>query len=306
MQSKRTIFSFATRRQARQALAARDGFVTRLSPFDRSARMKTARAVAEDEFQAFLAAQALSWPADEVEKVQRALAAVAPRLAGLAASLPATVLVVKTTGEEESDCAYTRRNAIFLPPHKIAYAPANLERLLVHELFHILSRHNRDLREALYQVIGFQPCGEVMLPETLRERKITNPDAPRADHYVAVEYGDAPLAVVPVTYAKEAPYDARRGWGFFDYMELRLLGVHAGATGWAPLRRRGAPLLVQVDEVEGLYERVGRNAGNMTSPEEILAENFASLVMGDRDLPSPRILEDMERVLARWRAGSAP
>ncbi len=295
------MFSFATRRQAKQALATRDGFVARLSAFDRSARMKTARPVPEDEFLGFLAAQALPWLPEEVEKTQRALAAAAPRLAGLAARLPATILVVKTTGEEESQAAYTRRNAIFLPPNKIAYAPADLERLLAHELFHILSRHNRGLREALYQMIGFQPCGEVALPEPLAERKITNPDAPRLDHCVAVQYDHAPLAVVPVTYAREAPYDAARGWGFFDYLETRFLAVRAGADGWAPLRRHGMPLLLQAAEVEGFYEQVGRNARNVTSPEEILAENFAALVMGDRDVPSPRLLDEMEGVLARWR-----
>jgi len=33
-------------------------------------------------------------------------------------------------------------------------------------------------------------------------------------------------------------------------------------------------------------------------PEEILAENFAMLVMGDQGLPSPEVVQKMERLLS--------
>ncbi len=297
MQSHRTQFSFATRRQARQVLATRDDFVAHLSPFDCSARMRTARAVAEEEFLSFLAAQALTWPLDEVEQVRRALAAIAPRLAGVLHHLPGTILLVKTTGEEECHSAYTRRNAIILPPSKIGYAHGDLERLLVHELFHILSRHNPKLREALYRIVGFLPCGEIRLPETLRARRITNPDAPRFDHYILLQCDDALLAAVPVLYAREAAYDAERGGTLFDYLEFRLLTVWQGATGWSPAIHDGTPALLAVEQVPSFFEQVGHGAQNVTSPEEILAEGFAALVMGDRDVPSPEIADAMGRAL---------
>jgi len=293
--SQRTLFSFATRRQARGALTAHDDFWVRLSPFDRSARMKTDRRISDEEFLAFLAAQALPWPLEEVEKVRRALAAVAPGLAALLHRLPGTILLVKTTGEEECHSAYTRRNAIMLPPNKIAYEPRDLERLLVHELFHVVSRHNRALRERLYAAIGFLPCGEIELPEPLRDRRITNPDAPRADHSILVSYEGERLAVVPVIFGVR-PYDAKKG-ELFDYLVLRLLAVEQRGGEWAAVCRGGEPRLLAVEAVSGFYEQVGRNAGNASSPEEILAENLTALVMGDRDLPSPEVVRRVERIL---------
>ena len=46
----KTAVVFATVAEGRQILAARDEFVERMSPFDRAARLKTARPVSEEEF----------------------------------------------------------------------------------------------------------------------------------------------------------------------------------------------------------------------------------------------------------------
>ena len=51
--------SFATVPEARKLLSTRDAFVARMSPFDRSARMKTDREVSEAEYLAFAAAAAM-------------------------------------------------------------------------------------------------------------------------------------------------------------------------------------------------------------------------------------------------------
>jgi hypothetical protein len=85
---------------------------------------------------------------------------------------------VKTTGTEEGDAEYTRGAGIVLPES----APAMEKRgellgIVAHESFHVLSRNAPELRDRLYAVIGFQPCREIVFPEALAARKITNPDA---------------------------------------------------------------------------------------------------------------------------------
>lgn len=55
--------------------------------------------------------------------------------------------------------------------------------------------------------------------------------------------------------------------------------------------------MLDPEEVSGFYEQVGRNTGYVIHPEEIIAENFALLVTGKRDLPSPEVIAKIRQVL---------
>jgi hypothetical protein len=46
-------------------------------------------------------------------------------------------------------------------------------------------------------------------------------------------------------------------------------------------------------------EQVGRNTQYIIHPEEILADNFALLVLGESKIPTPEILQKMREVLSR-------
>ncbi len=50
--------------------------------------------------------------------------------------------------------------------------------------------------------------------------------------------------------------------------------------------------------ISGFYEQVGRNTGYIIHPEEILADNFALLVLAQKNVRSPQILDDMRTILA--------
>ena len=104
--------------------------------------------------------------------------------------------MIKTTGAEEGNAAYTRATAIVLPKSELGKGQDHLKKLICHELFHILSRQNPELREKLYAIIGFTKCNEIKLPPELERRKITNPDAPRNDHFIRLQIeGQESLAV---------------------------------------------------------------------------------------------------------------
>ena len=133
---------FAPAADAQRLLSSRDDFVARLSPFDRAARMKTDRDVAEPEFLEFAGAAALDWDEREVHAIEAAANAIRPRIAELGLPLPREVILVKTTGSEEGDAAYTRGNAVILPRRKIdcerrraaqAARPRALSRRVAHE-----------------------------------------------------------------------------------------------------------------------------------------------------------------------------
>src|SRR5437667_368014 len=79
-------------------------------------------------------------------------------------SFPTTVQLIKTTGVEEGNAAYTRGTAIVISKVELSKTQSELEKIICHELFHILSRHNPKLRERLYAIIGFIPCDDVEFP----------------------------------------------------------------------------------------------------------------------------------------------
>ena len=269
---------FATLDQGRAALIARDDLVMRLSPFDRAARLKTDRDVSEREYLEFVGNSVLPWENDtKKERVARAVGFVQKRFRDLSIRFPDEILVVRTTGREEGGASYTRGNVIVLPDNILVNQDQDLAQLIGHEIFHNLSRNDESLRTNLYKTIGFEPCLEFLFPAVLAPRKITNPDAPKNDHRIKVKYRGQPAWAVPVLYAAVDKYDRKKGGEFFDYLEFRL-----ALTSVADIPNNANASFVQVEEVEGFFEQVGRNTDYIIHPEEILADNFALLIVGQR------------------------
>lgn len=291
---------FASIEQGRAVLGARDEFVARLSPFDRAARMQSADAVAEDEYLAFARAAAREWSNDERSRIANAFAAIEPALAALLPELAAPILLVKTSGEEEGGAGYTRAGAIMLP--QALTDERELERLLAHEIFHVVSRNNPDLKRALYRSIGFEECGEVVLPPALAARKMTNPDAPVNEHCIEVQVNGESVWGMPILLSRQERYDPAAGVPFFGYLTLSMLLVDRSGGAGTPARaleRNGAPALVPFNRVAGLLEQIGRNTEYVIHAEEILASNFERLVLGEAGAPSPKVLERMRAELVR-------
>lgn len=285
--------SFATVEQGRAVLTNRDDFVSRLSPFDRAARMKTDHGVTEQDYLAFVAKNVLEWTPDEKDVIQSAFDGLASKLSDLNLPFPKSILFIKTTGDEEGHAEYTRANAIILPQKALAAnRGSGLQGTIAHELFHVLSRNAPDLRERAYAAIGFQPCGEVPFPPALAARKITNPDAPKNDHCIRVESGRTSIWAVPILFSKSDHYNPANGGEFFDYLDFEFLVVEE--SGSHATYDPSKVTLLNVSRIQGFYEQVGRNTGYIIHPEEILADNFEYLLIGRPNLPSP----DVQRRLA--------
>jgi hypothetical protein len=281
--------ALGTPEQGRIELTRRDDYIARLSPFDRSAKMKTDRAVDEATHLAFVGSHVRDWDTSpHRERVIAAAARVERRLAELGVPVPDAV-IVRTSGEEEGGAAYTRGKAIVLPDTMLAEPKVDLARLVAHEAFHVMTRRDAALRDRLYRLIGFEPCPEPVLPAELAARTLANPDAPRNAHHIKVAYRGQPVWAVPMIYSSEPKFDPARGGTFFDYLQFRLA-------------LRDPFRLVKLEEVTGFFEQVGRNTGYIIHPEEILADNFALLVVGKAGLPSPEL---PARVLEALKAAGA-
>jgi len=294
-----TMVTFTPAEEGRKILTTRDDFIRALSPFDRAARVKTEKDVSEKEFLEFVGRNVLDWTEAEKASLVSALDRLRAPLDRLALPWPKAIYAVKTTGKEEGGAAYTRDHALILPQNVLTPNRPLDPRLIAHELFHILSRSNPRLRDRLYQTIGFVKCADIEFPETLKSRKITNPDAPANDHCIRVQVGGTDVWAIPILFSRTDKYDVTRGGEFFRYMQFQLLLVdrQGDSPSVAPLYEGSQPRLVEADQVTGFFEQIGKNTEYIIHPEEILADNFASLVMEDRNLPSPEILKKLQEAL---------
>lgn len=281
---------FASTAEAAEILGQKDDFIQRLSPFDRASRMKTDKSVSEEEFLAFLKTNVLAWNDAEQKKIEDAITALRPAFEQLKIPFSKKVLFIKTTGAEEGLAFYTRDTAIMMPEKETDRAEVGLlKKTIAHELFHILSRTNPALREKLYEAIGFTNCGEIQFPSELKARKITNPDAPQNDHAIRIRVGGKEVSAVPILFSNEPKYNVARRGEFFSYLQFKFLVMRKP--------RAAQSQLADPEQVSGFFEQVGRNTNYILHPEEILADNFALLMLNERNVPSPEILERIQRVL---------
>jgi hypothetical protein len=258
--------------------------------------MKTDGSVSEGEFLGFLDRNVLGWSAEETNRIARILEDVQQRVRGWKLPLPGPILLVKTTGQEEGNACYTRENAIVLSQQEISRGQ-NLTGTIVHELFHVVSRANPELRKRLYQIVGFSRINEVDYPQSIRDRKITNPDGVQTGWRIVVTNQSRAVSVIPILFASTPRYDLKKGGQFFDYLTFKLLAVSPLDNRWEPSWQNGHSELVDATAVSGFFEQTGRNTDYIIHPDEILAVNFEQLALGHTNLPTPRILNEMRDVL---------
>ena len=300
---KSTTVHFATKAEGVAVLMMRDRFVKSMSPFDRQARLKTSKPVAEKAYLEFAARHVIDWEPDKVRLVTKTLESINKRLTGLNVPFPKRIVLVHTTGQEESGAAYCRGNAIILPVQRLQAPARRTERLVIHELFHVLSNQNPKLRKELYAVIGFRPCNDVPLPDGYRERKITNPDGPAVDYYIELDERGKKMAAAPILFSKVKKFPGGDA-SFFQLMQFKLMVIEKRGDRFAAVIENGVPVLLDVDSREmktpkSFFQQIGRNTRYIIHPDEVLADNFVDLVLETKDLKTPRVIDGMRRLLGR-------
>jgi hypothetical protein len=290
---------FANVEQGGEALGRHDEYADILSPLDLAVRLKSTKDLTPDDYLTVARESVVEWSADEKTRLTKILESMQERGRLFAAALPPRVLLVKTSGAEESGAAYTRGDAIALQEKRLKESDAGVEKLLWHELFHVLSRYNPELRNRLYAVIGFEHCGPVELPADLAARKITNPDAPHHEHCVQVRIDDEPQWVTPILTSTRGREQAADGASFFQFIkvELLLLDRDASAARVRAQTKDGAAVTIDFSAAPDIFTKIGRNTGYIIHPEEITADNFALAAVEAGETPNPEIPAKIREIL---------
>ncbi|MCV6606099.1 MAG: hypothetical protein OIF34_12405, partial [Porticoccaceae bacterium] len=244
------------------------------------------------QFLSFARKQGMSWEKEEKQRLTEIFNSIREPLAPYVRFLPENVYLVKTTGRVESGALYTRGDSIYIPARNMAMGDDQLTTIMLHELFHIITRNNPELRDRLYAAVGFIKTSELVLPESLRDRKISNPDVPILTHLIKVIIDGKERWATPFIYS-ETDYDRATKRVFFQYLKLVMVVYEwDGVSEPKAAMENGKPVLVPLQDVQNLYEQIGRNTEYLFHAEELLADNFALLVRGHR-VASPEVLERM-------------
>ena len=287
---------FASDLEAADVLGADDPFVQRLSRFDLQSRLQTDQPVTSLDYRKTVVAGIQPWTETAKNQILAPLKILSQKIEPLRLPLPEDILLICTNGQGEANAPHTRSNAIILPQKRITSRPDEMLRLLAHELFHIVSRHDPTLRDALYEQIGFKPCRELKVPDAWNDRRITNPDAPIIEHYLEVKVGDLTVAAAPMLFSRVPLYNAQEAKTFFQYLDLRFVQLERSAESWAiAIDEQGNMISYAASELGGFVEQVGNNTNYIIHPEEILADNFSFLV-SDKQVPTPEIVVAMDKV----------
>jgi hypothetical protein len=279
---------FASLSRARQILGHPDDWARQLSDFDMAVRQKTAQPTSLREFLSFTADSSLDWTLQEEAAWRPLIDILSQALKGLNLHLP-NIDLIKTTGAEEFGSAYTRARAIMLPARAASLPLTDARRayfLLAHELFHVLSRADSHLRDELYSLLGFKPLKGFEYPTELEGRRVSNPDAFEYLHMLTVQSGLAKVDVLPVIQSRLPLNEAIQLPNFFAALDIVLLSVDA-RTGEARRDSNGNLIRYNFGNTNWI-PLVMRNSSYIIHPEELLADNFATLMewRSERVLPA--------------------
>ena len=273
----------ATKAEGLVLITADDTFIARSTPLDFRLRLGRVNATAGD-YKEFASRQLRDFSESDRLAISNAFARLNRRFAAIGFKSPLTnkVVLVKTTMREEFRAAgYTRGSVVYLKDDLPSSAPdRELDLLLAHEVFHVLSRHSPEFRRRMYEAIGFLICEEPKFSEEVRAHIVNNPDVERYDCKGVFTIDGKPTEATIVTYLPDVNCRPR---DFFRKVRAAVV----------PISQPDRAL--RTEEVPDFWKVVGKNTDYVIAAEECVAENFALALMVFDDpeamaaLPNPEI-----------------
>lgn len=285
---------FASIEKANELLTQEDDFTKSWSQFDIDSRMHKKNSTKEELFD-FITKQTREWTVEEQNKILSILQSIDKQIEkqGFIIELSDEIYFVKTTTDEEGGAGgYTRANYVVLKDDVLSQTEDGLINIIVHELFHVLTRNNSEFRKEMYQIIGFNLMNDVAYPENLRTYRITNPDAPQVDSYISIKVRGQSKDCMMILYSNQ-DYN---GGDFFKYLNIGFLSLTGDSIKTIEYID-DKPVIYSFKQVSGFFEQVGKNTQYIIHPEEILADNFTFAILNKSGLQNPEIVNEIKKKL---------
>lgn len=288
-------YRFADADEGAALLLSNRDYYEHLSQNDLNYRMQKLDATLE-ELEAYTATQVLSLSDEEKAAIDAAMARIEAICAERGYALPATdgIVFVKTTMAEECNAgAYTHGTQIYLGELLMGYAlsdnPAErqyFQRIMIHELFHCLTRNHPDFRADMYGLLGFTVVDEdYPFPQAIWDVVISNPDVEHHNSYATFDIDGRSVncTVVFTTAPFEKPGDS-----FFTNKVTGLVPIDDLST------------MHTSEDASNFWDVFGRNTDYVIDPEETLADNFSYTVLygpDDEMYETPELINAIDAYL---------
>lgn len=287
------VFLDKSRAESQIVKDATDGFFESISIADMSIQLKKTempegREVALEMYKDFLKTEMQDFTKEEeqfmhavFDSAKDALDKINPKL------LPSTIELIKTkTNHYGPNVYYTRERAIILPDNIFESPSVDVQMpVMLHEIFHILSRYNKDFREEMYALIGFEHYEEdLVVPKEISDRLLTNPDGVRRDYAITLEdeAGKTQKAIPLIMSTKERYQEnvpTFFGYLFFDLFPLVSVTDNTATLGLSP---KGESVLSSGHNAN-FFRQIKDNTQYIIHPDEIMADNFMMAVIANKN-----------------------
>lgn len=276
-------------------------FITDLTRLDVSLRLKKdfVRNDSVDykkEYLSFLRKQMKDWNGLDKKYLKERLKNVSHIIDKNTPSVfPDTLLLIRTTGDQEFSSFYTVKNAIISPGiirtsstlfSWLGYFSRYIEEKLIHEIYHIYSRYNPAVRQKVYSVLGFDKIDRLGLNINLRHILITNPDDHDNNYKIGIP-DSISGKITDYCLLIQSKYPTWIGYVEFParimvllvYLDLKLHPIEYVKGSWVSvLNKEGKPIVNSLDEIPEFFNKIGIKLPVTLSPEEIAAETFVILI----------------------------
>ena len=198
------------------------------------------------------------------------------------------------------DVYYTREDAIILPENIFEVPSVRAQMpIMLHEIFHILSRYNDDFRDKMYALIGFEKFEEdLVLPKYVQDRLLTNPDGIRRDYAINLKNDKGEIQrAVPLILTKKERYDETMP-SFFAYLHFDLFPLVKITENQVTLglNQKGESSL-SLEHNADFFKLIKDNTQYIIHPDEILADNFMMAIIAHRDNDYSGFSDDGKKLL---------
>jgi hypothetical protein len=216
--------------------------------------------------------------------------------------LPKEVQLIKTKGKHYGNSVfYTRENIIVIPENELLNLTSeNKLSVIYHELFHIISRYNPNLKDELYSLIGFRKINKnLYIPEILKQRMLLNPDGIDMEYVMTLQdtLANRKLTAIPIIISSQKSFDKTKPAFFaylkFDFYEIinndkNEMEIVCDSEGYSTFSLRNAG---------DFYSQIQDNTGYIIHPDEIMADNFTMVFTMQGDASRSRLSEGGKKLL---------
>ena len=201
-----------------------------------------------------------------------------------------TITLIKLKGDLYGKSTFfTRQEGIFIPGAEIHEENIDaMESVFLHEIFHIISRYNPDIRKKCYELIGFYPLAKVpTFPENLQERMLHNPDGLNFEYGITLNWlKKEPIIATPMIYVNSPDFKKERP-EYFSYLQFDLFRVVEEEGSLKVISKDPVGPEIPDDYYQSFFDQIKDNTQYIIHPDEIMADNFMLATfekMGQTDL----------------------